>query len=405
MHIARQVPGRDFKRTGTRAFILAASLLAVSSSFGGPLEDLRPGEWYEVPNSRLSSLDPCPMGNCSYSGIEGQSAVIDDWNGGAFATRYGTKGGLIVWGGGHNGYLGNEVYVFDVGQLAWKRVSEPVQAPVCDYLEAELQDGSACSAHTYDYVDYHPGSNSFVKLGSASDHVKGGSGSPRVHLFSLDTFKWRRGERKGGSFLTHTGAASAYDPTRDAFWVVAGYNQPIGMYDPDGNSGAGKWTMYNEFNIDAMIVAAIDPTRDLFVMVDAYGTKGVFAFDLKNPNVVSRITTTGDAAVQSEQGAGFEWDPIEKAFVSWIGGANVYTLKPPSGDWRTQPWVWTRRAPASTNTVTPTAPNSNDTYSRWRYVPAVNAWMVVNRNTDNVFFYRLSPPVAQPMAPVNVTAR
>lgn len=382
-----------------------ALLFVCASALADALDDLPAGHWYEVPNSRLSSVNPCPSNNCSYSGIEGQAAVIDDWNGGAFATRFGTQGGYIVWGGGHNGYLGNEVYVFDVGERRWKRVSEPVVNPTCNYSEAELQDQSPCSAHTYDYLDYHPGSNSLVKLGSASDHVQGGGGSPRVHLFSFDTLKWRRGARKLGSFMTHTGAASAYDPNRDAFWVVAGYNQPIEMYDPNAQSGAGQWTMYNAFNVEIDVVAAIDPTRDLLVMIDGLGTHTVKAFDLKNPNQVRTVTTTGDTTPQNTSGAGFEWDPVNKVFVAWTGGTSVYTLTPPSGNWETGTWIWKRVPPAAGNTVTPTARNANNTYSRWRYVPSLNAFVVVNRTSDNVYFYRLSEPVPSPSPPTGLSVK
>ncbi len=386
------------------AALLALAIVSVTAR-ADALDDLPAGYWYEVPGSRLSSVDPCPTRNCSYSANEGQPAVIDDWTGGAFASRYGTQGGMIVWGGGHNGYYGNEVYVFDVGARKWKRASEPVNNPTCNHAEAELQDGSPCAAHTYDYVEYHPATNSFVKLGSASDHDLGGSGSPRVHLFNLDSLKWRRGVRKPGSFVNHTGAASAYDPNRDAFWIVPAYNQPIGMYDPDADSGAGKWTLYNAFNVDIGIVGAIDPTQDLFVMIDGSGTHTVVAFDLKNPNQVKTLTTSGDTGPQSSGGAGFEWDPVNKVFVAWTGGTSVYTLTPPTGNWQTGTWIWKRVPPAAGNAVVPSSPNANSTYSRWRYVPSLNAFVVVNRASDNVYFYRLSSAVPAPKIPADLSVR
>lgn len=52
--------------------------------------------------------------------------------------------------------------------------------------------------------------------------------------------------------------------------------------------------------------------------------------------------------------------------------------------------MWTRVNAAAGNTVTPTAPNGVGTYSRWRYVPNLNLFVVVNRNSDNVFFYKLA---------------
>ena len=153
--------------------ICTVSLPAVS----GPIEDLQPGHWYDVPNSQLKSLDPCPASTCSWSANEGVAAVMNDWGGGAFATGFGTKGGLVVTAGGHNGYYGNELYVFDVGTLKWQRVTNPLDNPSCDYTEGELQDQSPCASHTYDFLQYHPGTNSFVQLGSTSNQSEGGGGS------------------------------------------------------------------------------------------------------------------------------------------------------------------------------------------------------------------------------------
>lgn len=371
------------------------------NAVAGPLEELQPGHWYEVPNSRLSSVDPCPARNCSYSAVEGQAGVMDDWNGGAFATGYGAKGGLVVFGGGHNGYYGNEVYIFDVDALRWVRFTEPVNNPVCNYSEGELQDGSPCSAHTYDYVSYHPGTNSFIMLTSASNHDQAGGGSPRVHLLSLDPAvkQWRRGAINSGSCCGQ-GASSAYDPNRDVFWILYPYNMHFHKYDPDANGGAGQWTQYQQFNIEIDAVASIDPVRDLYVALEATYQHRVFVFDLKNPNTPAvSVNIGGDSSVPMNEGAaGFEWDPTSQSFITWAGGTSVYRLTPPSGDWRTGTWQWTRVPAAATNTVTPTSPNSRGTYGRWRYVPSVNAFVVVNRTNENVYFYKLNnaPPVVNP---------
>jgi len=365
-----------------------SGLLCTAGAAAGPLEDMLPGTWYQVPNSQLKSVDPCPANNCFYSGNEGQSGVIDDWTGGAFATGFGDKGSLLVWGGGHSGYLGNELYAFDVATLKWKRLTEPVKSGSCNYSEAEFADGSPCSAHTYDGVEYHPKTNSFVILGACCNH-DGIISSPRVHLFDLDTMAWRRGASYSGGGAP-ADAATAYDPTRDTFWIVPGFNAPLGMYNPNTSSGAGGWTLYNPFNIDTLTVGAVDPGRDIFVVLDGLVQRQIVVFDLKSPNTPVKVAFSGDSAPVQQTGAGFEWDPVQKAFVAWIGGSSVYKLTPPASNWRTGTWVWTKVTPAASNSVTPTAANMNRPYSHWRYVPAVNAWIIVNRNTDNVFFYKMS---------------
>jgi hypothetical protein len=200
---------------------------------------------------------------------------------------------------------------------------------------------------------------------------------------------------------------TAYDPSRDVFWMYPGYNAEIGKYDPDANSGAGQWSLVNPYNADIGAMSAIDPTRDIMVWVDGYQHRQLVVFDLKNPNSPIVAKVSGDLTAMSGVGNGFDWDPQQKVFVSWLGGTSVYTLTPPAGDWRTGTWVWSKVVPAAGNTVSPTAPNANHTYSRWRYVPGVNAWIVVNRTTDNVFFYKLSAGASAktPAPPTNVTAQ
>ena len=321
--------------------------------------------------------------------------MIDDWSGGALASKLGAKGGYVVWGGGHGGYYGNEVYVFDVDSLRWSRYSEPVPNPVCDYDRGELQDGSPCARHTYDYVDYQPSTNSFVSLGSASDHDCGGCGTPAVHLFDLERRRWRRG---GGSTFTgfqgFSGASSAYDSKRDVFWLWPAFDQRFAKYDPNAGRG-GAWSQYDSTPINIDAVSAIDPSRDLFVTVDARddspNAHRVLVHDLANPQLPPVVVATdGDRAIEFAQAPGFEWDPVVGKFVAWLGGVVVYTLEAPAGSWKRGPWVWTKLQPALTNTVSPSAPNENGTYSRWRYVPAADVFVVVNRVTDPVYAYRLS---------------
>lgn len=392
-------------RSATFAWLLFALAFTGSTALhAGPLEDLAPGRWYEVPSSQLKALNPCPANDCSYSSIEGIAAIMDDWNGGAFATGYGTKGGLVVSGGGHMGYFGNELYVFDVGQLKWQRVSNPVENPQCDFSEGELQDRSPCSAHTYDYVDYHPGTNSFVQLGSTSNHTQGGGGSPRVHLFNLTTKQWRRGARRA-NFADQTGASSAYDSNRDVFWFLAPFNNYFSMYDPNANSGEGSWTLQQQYNIEIDAVAAIDPTRDLYVVIEGRVTHQVIVFDLKRPTAAPVVVrTSGDTAIQASKANGFEWDPSSKAFVGWRGGTSVYMLKPPAGDWKTEAWTWTRVDAAAGNTANPGNPNERGTYSRWRYVPALNVFVVANAVDRNVFFYKLSNAAPLPQVSLQASA-
>jgi hypothetical protein len=212
--------------------------------------------------------------------------------------------------------------------------------------------------------------------------------------------------------VSFTGASSAYDPVRDVFWVLPAFGQAFAKYDPNANGGNGSWTQYSGETINIDALSAIDPTRDLFVTLDSRSDSAdahrVVVHDLKNPaQRLVKVTTVGDRAMEFAKAPGFEWDPIVRKFVGWAGGTEVYTLTPPSGDWRTGTWLWSKVPAAPTNVVSPTAPNGNGTYSRWRYVPSVNAYIVANRVDEPVYLYKLSSaaPLAMPSAPGNLAAQ
>ena len=371
--------------------------IAQPAAAATPYDDLKVGVWREISKNTIDDVDPCPSHNCSYTAVEGISAVIDDWNGGALATGYGKLGGLVAWGGGHNGYFGSEVYVFDLETQLWVRASEPYDsgnasvAPECS-SQGTYPDGSACAAHTYDRVDYHPPTNQFVILSATDDPVCGGCDDGYVHTFDFDDKSWGLGPQIP-NMAPLTGALSAYDEKRDVFWFLGTYNvPPLRKYDPNGNGGKGAWSEHGEpaqpLDIDG--AAIVDPQRDLLLHIDARGSNKLFAFDLANPDQKAvELAVSGDTEIQNHAKLGFEWDPSDDRAVAWHDGAELYVLTPPSGDWKSGTWNWTKHFPDAANTVTPKR-NGNGTYSRFQYVPSVNAFVVVSSTSGPVWMVKLS---------------
>lgn len=371
--------------------IALAFVLAEAPVKADVLTDLQPGQWAAISQNTLANVDPCPARNCVYSANEGQRAVIDDWNGGAMATGFGSRGTYLVWGGGHNGYFGNELYGFDLATLRWSRLSEPSTNMTCNQSEGELGDGTPCSSHTYDGVEYHPGTNSFIRLGSTSNHATGGGGSPRVHLFDLDTRSWVRGGRNINIGYGMTGGVTAYHPGTGLFYVQPAYNYSFGTY----NVATQSWTAYTPTNLSIDGAAAIDPDRELMLIVSP--TQGrVYRRDLRNVSAAATTAATNIAPPVTTK-LGFDWDSTAKKFVAWNGGNSVYTLTPPAGDGRSGTYVW-----ETINSSGGPPRNTNGTYSRWRYAPSVNAFIVVNSTTSAVYAYKLTaggggtPPPTNP---------
>ena len=374
-------------------FALALALTLASAGQARAQVDwdgLPEGRWTVVSSNTLADLDPCPNGDCSYSAVEGQSGVINDWCGGAFAAGYGELGGLVAWGGGHNGYFGSEVYVFDLASGEWARVSEPYDDGTDSVAEqcnddGVYPDGSACPTHTYDQVDYHPATNRFVILGGTGDPVCGGCVDDRAHLFDLTDNSWELGAKKDGP--VYYGGTSAYDAERDLFWLFSAYSHSFASYDPV----ADAWTDYGSpGNNEIDGAGAIDPERDLYLFIDARGSGNLFAIPLDAPDSdFVQLSVEGDTEIQSADKLGFDRDSSTARFVGWDDGADLFLLDAPTDDWRTGTWRWTRVAPDDASVVP--MRNENGTYGRLRYAASVNAFVLVSSTDGPVWAYRVSP--------------
>lgn len=367
--------GMEMTTGRTKLFGVCTALIVTMSTnaLAAAIDDLSAGYWYEVPNSAMSQVDPCPSSNCSYSANLGQSAAIDAWNGGALDTR---RDRLLVWGGGHSGYAGNEIYAFDVNTEQWIMLSNPstsVQESVSHY-----SDGRPSSRHTYNDIQYDAATDSLISLNAGATYSPTADSFPTVDAFNMSTGEWSRFANRPSSGGTPYGAWSAVHPTTGNLYHHTPNGGRLQMFDPSTN----QWSTHVESGgVPIYMTAAIDPGRNTLV---ATGGGLLYVYDLNNPNAAPlKGVSSGDKTAENDVQIGFSFDPVSDQFVAWVGGTQVYTLDPDT-------WVWSRVDAAAGNTVTPSAPNANGTYGRFRYIPSKNAFIVVNRTTDNVYYYKLT---------------
>jgi uncharacterized membrane protein YgcG len=358
-----------------RAAIVGALTVALAGvANAGPIESLKPGEWYEVPSSRMRAVTPKEGQFAGTWGAEGPAAVINDWSGGTYDTK---RDRLIVWGGGHGGYAGDEVYVFDVATLAWKRLDDPSTPPGVDVPYAP--DGRPTSRHTYDYLVYAPPPiDRFCTIAGAGFYQSGQTGTNHVDCYDFDAMKWetQRFADVGGN---HIGAISAVDPVTRHLWYHAAFSANLMELDPDKN----QWTQRGgSYYLDYYKTAEIDPKRKRFV---AIGKGDVMSWDIGAAGTIAptKLTTTGATDIVAAPSPGLAYDSASDRLVAWKGGADVYSLN-------LDTLVWTQLPPAPTNAVTPTAPNGNGTFGRFRYMPSKNAFILVNSADGSVYVYKLS---------------
>jgi hypothetical protein len=391
-------------RFASSAWVVAATgaaLLAVARlGIAGPIEDLRPGEWYRVPDSKLDSVlpSPIPIGD-NRAGTP--TSIIDEWSGGAYDT---TRERLIVWGGGHNNYSGNELYAFDLATLRWQRLTDPSSDVGGSESSGYYPDGRPRSRHTYEYIEYVPSIDRFCSFGGAAQFPSATGSVSNVDCFDFDRGVWettRYRDVPRTQFESLINAVTAYDPVSGYLYL---HTTPVGN-DPHlmrwtpGMDGADRWEILTGYDwIEENMTGEIDPERRVMVAV---GMGRFHLWDLNNPMAGDLSPpTSGATAIESEDAPGLAYDPVSKTIVAWSGGANVYTLSFNA----TNGWNWTLRPPAPTNTVIPTAAVSVGTYGRFRYIPSRNVFIVVNDIHQDVYIYRLSTGTGSPPPTVNLNA-
>lgn len=374
-----------FKRT---VLVVAFSYVAGSPmlAVAGPIDTLQPGCWYEVPDTKLQSVFPEPPP----SGATGPRSVMDAWSGGAYDLA---RDRLLIWGGGHTDYAGNEIYAFDIDTLDWLRLIDPTPENLVVADRARYRDARPSSRHTYNSIQYLPGQDLLISLGAAAvyGNQPASVSSNRVDVYRFRAREWEiRADKTPNGVLY--GAFSAYDPVSSKLYHHGvAPDSSLSVYDP----ATDVWeSALGDYEADVFMTAAVDP--DSRIMAATGGAKSeVVWWDLNNPGPPTVQRTFGRAADKALEGAnapGFVYDEVANKFVGWSGGDGVYTLNPIT-------WEWSRVAPAPGNKVTPSAPNTNGTYGRFRYIPPpTNAFILVNRANENVYFYKLTGTNGSPLS-------
>lgn len=302
-------------------------------------------------------------------------AVIAAWSGGAYDSK---RDRLIVWGGGHSDYSGNEIYAFNVNTLTWQRVNNPSLDVGGSEASGVYPDGKPRSRHTYDGVEYLPPPiDRFCGLGAGGTYPSAQIGTPRVDCFNFDTLQW---ERFADTPAYGHPVSSAYDPVRGHVWEhPPGTGSRLTEFDPVANT----WTVRGESVGNIYYCnGEVDPVRRRFLAI-GNGVAASWNIDAPGTLLRTNLATTGDKAMQTAQNPGVAYDPVSDRLVAWSGGADVYTLN-------LDTLVWTRIPPAATNTIIPTPADIRGTYGRFRYIPSKNAFIVVSSTDEDVYIYKLS---------------
>ena len=335
--------------------------------------------WYEIPATKLAPN--CP-GDPELAGNTGCRAIINAWNGAIADTG---RNRLVIWGGGHSDYFGNEVYALDLNKMTLSRLTEP--SPVGNVMSCPeaYTDGRPSARHTYGGLAYLAEQGTMYAYGGSKAAC--GFMSAGTWAFDLARTEWKNLDpHRGDSPANNPGVIAEYDPNTGT--VILSDTATLFRYDPAKNS---YMKLRPLSGVDYRLSGVIDLDRKLFFMIGGPGQFWVVdigensKFELQD---WSR-KVTGCDTLRFAHSPGLAYDAERREVVGWSGGDTVYLFQPE-----------TRTCSTETYPGGPGAAQPNGTFGRFRYFSRLGVFALVNDWKQNAFLLRLTPrtkPVATPI--------
>jgi hypothetical protein len=331
--------------------------------------------WYQVPNSRLQTVCAATNGFSQVSGASGCYGIFA-WSGGAFDSK---RNRLIVTGGGHNDYYGNELYALNLGDLTMTRLNNPGLPLASGCSESVANGTQPNSRHTYDGIEYMPNVDRLFVFGGSLACGSGNFGRD-TWTFDFATMQWQNMRPSGPIPRAVPGTMTAYDPNTGRVYL----HDLAHLYSYDFATNTFTQHSTAAVNIGYHMMATIDPKRKLFVIVGYDTSSGggrVHTYNIgSGAATLSTWSTTGGSGIVGQTYPGLEYDPVRDRVVAWNGGNTVYSLNLDTRAWTT-----------TTMTGAPSAPSQagDGTHGRWRYSPASDVFVLVNEYNQNAYTFRM----------------
>lgn len=369
----------------------------------------------------------------------GPRGIIGAYSGFTWDSR---RGDLIIYGGGHANYGGNDLYRFKATTLTWERMSLPSDVLTLGptpWLTVDGADASPPSAHTYDNNIYLPIADRFLTFGGPIF----GNGEPfekrepdnSTRITGPYFFDPARADANKVGGLT--GSHSQWDNPNS--WVIGGEmweNRDVPLNVPsadftrhfvEGSTGYkqenGKDVVYVHgayANLSKYTVNDLDdPTQDTWERVGlggdgAGGGPGTAAYlptldlyvrastnlfsywDLSTPSATNPnvpFVPDGDFVAMSTGlynyglgDYGMDYDAPRNRFLLWVGGRDVWSLTPPAV---VSPNGWSMEKLASPPGPNPYNAAGSGILGKWKYLAQLDAFITLQQWYDgNIWIYK-----------------
>jgi len=369
-----------------RTFIGAATALVLGLGWNGAQAQIpTTAGWHEIPNSHIRSVCAADNGFPQIAATDGCPGITLAWNGGVYDT---TRNRLIIWGGGHNDYGGNEIYAVNLDTQTVQRLTDPglPEAPSTPCMTSVANGTQPNARHTYSGIQYMPNVDRMFVFGGSLFCSNGGFGND-TWTFSFATNTWQNMNPTGTIPDAIPGIVTAYDPNTGLVYLY----DDLYFYSYDPKANVFTRLTSTQQPIGYNLNGAIDPKRKKFIMVgwDSVQAAGrVWSVDISSGSTykLTAVPTTGGDTVVSANYPGVEYDPVTDKMVAWAEGTPnvVYSLNLDTNTWTTQ-----------TFSGGPT-PVGNGTHGRWRYSPKYDLFVLANSVDANVTTVRLAAGSSTP---------
>jgi hypothetical protein len=398
----------------------ASVALTVNNSGSGPGLSSTPG-WHIIPATSLAggpeNSNLCAPNNYNGYNFQFQAwcyAVYTDSNGAVADT---TRNRMIIWGGGHNNYWGNDVFSLELNNIGTSkpvliRLDNPADPNAIVGDTGTVETLAACSVspgctptqqtpgsrHTYGGIDYLPASDRLVTFGGATTprgYSSGDSwslalGSVLASCAPNCDPQWTN---LGATVTGQVGIVSSYDPNTGGVWIINQNN--LWFFDPNtntatikGNDGMGYHSM-----------GVVDPDDQYFITVGPQAAnEGIRYVSIAagSSYIMSQPPTTNCSAITLPSNNGFPagqypglvWDPIGHRVVVYPNGGNVI--------WYLDPKTWTCSSETYGSVQGTDYPQNTDvsagaqsgTFGHFQYFQALDIFTLCNDPVKDCWYLR-----------------
>jgi len=311
--VAKDAAGSSATSPGVTVTVSASATALVSSGGSGMLYP-NVG-WTALPNTAIQNY--CP--DYSVYSVRGGSdcgAVVFDWSSAWNDTK---RNRMVLWGGGHGDYHGNEIYTLDIRTGKMARATNPsVPWANCSPTNA---DGTPSIRHTYDTMVYVGGTHDYYyQWGGAMN----GCGFTDDHTYTLQpdlkTWSITANHEAGTGFpVGQLGVGADYDSITDRIYMID--IGSFGYFDAKTNEYRSLSTMTQ---VDYHQTCGVDHDNRLFVCV---GANKYYKWDLKRANPVQQVgTLSGCGAAFTSASPYMAYYRYRRQFALWAGGNGVFLL-------------------------------------------------------------------------------